>query len=88
LSNLNFNFIPNFQLSACLSHDELNKFAILMRRWRARQMPILEFAQKLLELYGPERRYLLASEFLLGESVGGMGRPNPIQWVHLCEYSK
>uniref|UniRef100_A0A914ICV8 cGMP-dependent protein kinase egl-4 n=1 Tax=Globodera rostochiensis TaxID=31243 RepID=A0A914ICV8_GLORO len=47
-------------LSACLSHDELNKFAILMRRWRAREMPILEFAQKLLELYGPERRHLLA----------------------------
>ncbi|KAL3080697.1 hypothetical protein niasHT_033254 [Heterodera trifolii] len=47
-------------LSVCLSHDELNKFAILMRRWRAREMPILEFAQKLLELYGPERRHLLA----------------------------
>ena len=47
-------------LSACLTHDELNKFAILMRRWRAREMPILEFAQKLLELYGPERRHLLA----------------------------
>ncbi|CAK5063845.1 unnamed protein product [Meloidogyne enterolobii] len=48
------------QLSTSLSHDELNKFAILMRRWRSREMPIVEFAQKLLELYGPERRHLLA----------------------------
>uniref|UniRef100_A0A914LMH5 Cerebral cavernous malformations 2 harmonin-homology domain-containing protein n=1 Tax=Meloidogyne incognita TaxID=6306 RepID=A0A914LMH5_MELIC len=47
-------------LSTSLSHDELNKFAILMRRWRSREMPIVEFAQKLLELYGPERRHLLA----------------------------
>lgn len=47
-------------LSASLSHDELNKFAILLRRWRSREIPILEFAQNLLELYGPERKHLLA----------------------------
>uniref|UniRef100_A0A915EBN4 Cerebral cavernous malformations 2 harmonin-homology domain-containing protein n=1 Tax=Ditylenchus dipsaci TaxID=166011 RepID=A0A915EBN4_9BILA len=47
-------------LSACLSHEELNKFALLMKRWRAKEMPILEFAQKLLELYGMERKHLLA----------------------------
>jgi len=47
-------------LSACLTHEELNKFAVLMKRWRAKEMPILEFAQKLMELYGMERKHLLA----------------------------
>ncbi|KAH7700609.1 hypothetical protein AAVH_32268, partial [Aphelenchoides avenae] len=47
-------------LSACLTHEELNKFAVLMKRWRAKEMPILEFAQKLMELYGVERKHLLA----------------------------
>jgi hypothetical protein len=56
-----FTFL-NFQLSACLTHEELNKFAVLMKRWRAKEMPILEFAQKLMELYGMERKHLLASK--------------------------
>ncbi|KAI1715701.1 cerebral cavernous malformation protein, harmonin-homology domain-containing protein [Ditylenchus destructor] len=47
-------------LSACLTHEELNKFAVLMKRWRSKEMPILEFAQKLMELYGMERKHLLA----------------------------
>ncbi|CAD5219542.1 unnamed protein product [Bursaphelenchus okinawaensis] len=47
-------------LAVCLSHDELNKFAVLLKRWRAKEMPVLEFAYKLMELYGPERKHLLA----------------------------
>ncbi|KAI6234683.1 hypothetical protein M3Y99_00787800 [Aphelenchoides fujianensis] len=47
-------------LSACLSQEELHKFAILLKRWRSNEMPVLEFAQKLLELYGQERKHLLA----------------------------
>ncbi|KAI6187142.1 hypothetical protein M3Y98_00210200 [Aphelenchoides besseyi] len=47
-------------LSACLTHAELNKFAILLKRWRSKEMPVLEFAQKLMELYGQERKHLLA----------------------------
>jgi len=47
-------------LSSCLTHEELNKFAVLMKRWRAKEMPIMEFAQKLMELYGEERKHLLA----------------------------
>ncbi|TMS37298.1 hypothetical protein L596_004259 [Steinernema carpocapsae] len=47
-------------LSACLSHEELRQFAMLMKRWQEGNMPILEFAQKLMELYGSERKHLLA----------------------------
>uniref|UniRef100_A0A1I7ZAR3 CCM2_C domain-containing protein n=1 Tax=Steinernema glaseri TaxID=37863 RepID=A0A1I7ZAR3_9BILA len=47
-------------LSACLSHEELRQFATLMKRWQEGNMPILEFAQKLMELYGTERKHLLA----------------------------
>ncbi|KAI6175700.1 Malcavernin [Aphelenchoides bicaudatus] len=47
-------------LSACLTHEELNRFALLLKRWRSKEMPVLEFAQKLMELYGTERKHLLA----------------------------
>uniref|UniRef100_A0AC34QJV2 Cerebral cavernous malformations 2 harmonin-homology domain-containing protein n=1 Tax=Panagrolaimus sp. JU765 TaxID=591449 RepID=A0AC34QJV2_9BILA len=47
-------------ISVCLSQEELNQFAILMKRWRQGEIPILEFGQKLLEIYGPERKHLLA----------------------------
>ncbi|KAE9553147.1 hypothetical protein FO519_003626 [Halicephalobus sp. NKZ332] len=47
-------------ISVCLSQAELNQFAILMRRWREGEIPILEFGQKTLEIYGPERKHLLA----------------------------
>ncbi|KAK0397737.1 hypothetical protein QR680_002244 [Steinernema hermaphroditum] len=49
-------------LSACLTHEELRQFATLMKRWQEGNMPILEFAQKLMELYGTERKHLLASK--------------------------
>jgi len=47
-------------ISVCLSQGELNQFAILMKRWRDGEIPILEFGQKTLEIYGPERKHLLA----------------------------
>lgn len=53
-----------FQLAACLTHEELNKFALLLKRWRSKEMPVLEFAQKLMELYGHERKHLLGRKSL------------------------
>ncbi|VDO96197.1 unnamed protein product [Soboliphyme baturini] len=48
-------------LHATLSNEELKQFAILLKRWRADNLPFSEFFQKVLELYGSERKYLLAS---------------------------
>ncbi|XP_014661468.1 PREDICTED: cerebral cavernous malformations protein 2 homolog [Priapulus caudatus] len=47
------------QLHARLNGPELRQFAILLRRWHT-DLPFTEFCQKLFELYGPERKYLLA----------------------------
>ncbi|KAK2157183.1 hypothetical protein LSH36_196g05039 [Paralvinella palmiformis] len=41
-----------------LNKDELGRFAVLVRDWH-RNMPIGDFCEKVLELYGPERKYLL-----------------------------
>uniref|UniRef100_A0A7E4V198 CCM2_C domain-containing protein n=1 Tax=Panagrellus redivivus TaxID=6233 RepID=A0A7E4V198_PANRE len=47
-------------ISICLTNDELRTFAVLMARWRKAEIPIQEFGQKLLEIYGPSRKHLLA----------------------------
>uniref|UniRef100_A0A914E8K8 Cerebral cavernous malformations 2 harmonin-homology domain-containing protein n=1 Tax=Acrobeloides nanus TaxID=290746 RepID=A0A914E8K8_9BILA len=47
-------------LSASLNTEEQKRLCDLMSRWRKGDIKILEFGQKLLELYGPERKHLLA----------------------------
>lgn len=54
-------FIFTFQLYVHLNADELKCFAILLKRWTSENLPFPEFLQKVLELYGPERKHLLAS---------------------------
>lgn len=52
------------QLHARLSGPELRQFAILLRRWHT-DLPFTEFCQKVFELYGPERKYLLAGNSII-----------------------
>uniref|UniRef100_A0A914UZW3 Cerebral cavernous malformations 2 harmonin-homology domain-containing protein n=1 Tax=Plectus sambesii TaxID=2011161 RepID=A0A914UZW3_9BILA len=47
-------------LSSTLTHEELRQFAVLIKRWRGENLPFPEFIQKVLELYGSERKHLLA----------------------------
>jgi hypothetical protein len=65
-------------ISVCLTHSELNSFAILMKRWREGVIPILEFGKKVLEIYGPERKHLLArmKHLLIGISPEDMDQLN------------
>lgn len=46
------------QLHARMTGQELRQFAILLRRWHT-DLPFGEFLQKVFELYGPDRKYLL-----------------------------
>jgi hypothetical protein len=51
-----------FQLYAVLSTDEVKEFCSLLKSLLDSVMPISEVAQKLLELFGAERKHLLASK--------------------------
>ena len=51
-----------FQLYADLSTDEVKEFCSLLKSLLDSVMPISEVAQKLLELFGAERKHLLASK--------------------------
>jgi len=72
-------------LHLALSAEELKQFAVLLKRWRSENLPFPEFCQKVLELYGSERRNLLAGmkpfipekdlayfESFLDQSIGGL----------------
>ena len=52
-----------FQLFDKLNADELRRFAFLVKAWHS-SMPFKEFCDKVLDLYGPERKYLLEGEFI------------------------
>lgn len=47
-------------LTANLKPDELRQFAVLIKRWRGKHLAFSEFLQKVLEVYGSERKHLLA----------------------------
>jgi hypothetical protein len=48
------------QLSLKLSVDELRRFAQILKMWWNAGLPFDDFCNNLLELYGPERKYLLS----------------------------
>ena len=48
-----------WQLQTKLNADELRQFARLLMAWHTNR-PFSEFCDKVLELYGPNRKYLLA----------------------------
>ena len=52
-------FFP-FQLHTKLKFDELAKFSNLLKSWNYSSNRLPEFCEKLLSLYGPERKHLLA----------------------------
>lgn len=52
-----------WQLHTKLKFDELAKFSNLLKSWNYSSNRLPEFCEKLLNLYGPERKHLLAGMF-------------------------
>lgn len=65
LSCQNFAFSPTdfslFQLHTKLTADELKQFALLLKA-RHTNLPFSEFCDKVLTLFGPSRKHLMAGE--------------------------
>ena len=60
-----FNVISDmcFQLQTKLNPDELRQFAKLLKAWHTK-LPFPEFCDKVLELYGPNRKHMLSGRSL------------------------
>ena len=58
-----FSYIT-LQLYKKLSNEELQMFAALVKKWRNNSISFPEFCDKILELYGPPRKHLLAGNII------------------------